>query len=50
MKLLGNTKINITKHENGKNMPYLEISEVVLVLVILPAMIINKIKEFPISS
>ena len=31
MKLLGSTKITIAKDENGENMPYLEISEVVLV-------------------
>ena len=31
MKLHGNTKSKITKDENGENMPYLEITEVVLV-------------------
>ena len=31
MKLLGSTKSKITKNENGKNAPYLEITEVVLV-------------------
>ena len=31
MKLLGSTKTKITKDNNGKNMPYLEITEVVLV-------------------
>ena len=31
MKLLGSTKSKITKDENGENMPYLEITEVVLV-------------------
>ena len=30
MKLLGSTKSKITKDENGKNAPYLEITEVVL--------------------
>ena len=30
MKLLGNTKNKITKDENGKNVPHLEITEVVL--------------------
>ena len=30
MKLLGSTKINITKIENGKNVPHSEITEVVL--------------------
>ena len=29
MILLGTTKIKITKNENGENVPYLEISEVV---------------------
>ena len=31
VKLLGSTKSVITKDENGKNMPHLEIIEVVLV-------------------
>ena len=31
IKLLGNTKSKITKDENGGNMPYLEITEVVLI-------------------
>ena len=31
MKLLGSTKIMITKNENGKNMPQLEVNEVILV-------------------
>ena len=31
MKLLGSTKSKITKHENGGNVPHLEISEEVLV-------------------
>ena len=31
MKLLGSTKSNITKDENGENVPHLEITEVVLV-------------------
>ena len=31
MILLGNTKINLTKTENGKNMPYLQITEIILV-------------------
>ena len=30
MKLLGSTKINRTKKGNGKNVPHLEITEVVL--------------------
>ena len=31
MKLLGSTKRKITKNENGKNVSYLEITEVVLI-------------------
>ena len=31
MKLLGNTTNKIIKNENGENVPYLEITEVVLV-------------------
>ena len=31
MKLLGSTKSKITKDENDENVPYLEITEVVLV-------------------
>ena len=31
MKLIGGTKNKITKDENGKNVPHLEITEVVLV-------------------
>ena len=31
MKLLGNTKSNITKDKNGENVSYLEITEVVLI-------------------
>ena len=31
MKLLGNTKSKITKDENSKNVPHLEITEVVLI-------------------
>ena len=31
MKLLGSTKNKITKQKNGKNVPHLEITEVVLV-------------------
>ena len=32
MKLLGSTKSKITKDKNGENIPYLEITEVVLIL------------------
>ena len=31
MKLLGSTKSKITKHEDGDNVPYFEITEVVLI-------------------
>ena len=31
MKLIGSTKIKITKDENGENIPHLEITEVVIV-------------------
>ena len=31
MKLLGSTKSKVTKNENGDNVPYLEITEVVLI-------------------
>ena len=31
MKLLGSTENNITKYNNGENVPHLEITEVVLV-------------------
>ena len=31
MKLIGSTKSKITKDENGENIPYLEITEVVLI-------------------
>ena len=31
MKLLGSTKIKITKNKNGENVPHLEVTEVVLI-------------------
>ena len=31
MKLLGSTESKITKYENGKNIPRLEVTEVVLI-------------------
>ena len=31
MKLLGSTRCELTKDKNGKNVPHLEISEVILV-------------------
>ena len=43
MKLLGSTKSKITKKENGKNEPYLEITEIVLIHCNLT--VINKIQE-----
>ena len=45
MKLFGSTKSNITKDKNGKNMPHLQINEVVQYIVILLITIINKIQE-----
>ena len=45
MKLLGSTETKIAKDKNGENVPHLEITEVVLVTVILSIMIINKIQE-----
>ena len=38
MKLLGSTKSKITKGKHGENVPYLEIIEVVIIVV-------NKIQE-----
>ena len=32
MKLLGNTESKVAKDKNGENVPYLEITELVLVL------------------
>ena len=43
MKLFGSTKSKITKKENGKNEPYLEITEIVLIHCNLT--VINKIQE-----
>ena len=40
MKLLGSTKSKITKNENGKNLPYLEITDAVLVHCIVILLII----------
>ena len=31
MKLIGSTKSKLTKEENGKNVPYLEVAKVVLI-------------------
>ena len=45
MKLLENTKIKITKDENGENVPHLEIAELVLVHCNIVTLIINEIKE-----
>ena len=46
MKLLGSTENKVTKDKNGKNVPHLEISEVVLVDCNILIMIISKIQEF----
>ena len=43
MKLLESTKSKITKNENGENVPNLEITEVVLVHLMLLTMIISKL-------
>ena len=45
MKLLGSTKSKITKNKNGENVPYLEVTEVVLIHVMLLIVVINKIQE-----
>ena len=45
MKLLGSTKSKITKNENGENVPNLEITDVVLVQLMLLTMIISKLWE-----
>ena len=45
IKLIGSTENKITKDKNGENVSHLEITELVLVHVILPIMIINKIQE-----
>ena len=45
MKLLGSTKSNITKDKTGEKEPRLQITEVLLIYVILPTMIISKIQE-----
>ena len=42
MKFLGNTKIKLTKDENGENVLYLEINEVELYIVMLLIIVINK--------
>ena len=54
MKLLSSTENKITKFKNIEQVPYLEITEVVLVLGNMPAIIINMIQEscihlFPIN-
>ena len=46
MELLGSTENKITKDKNGENVPHLEITEVVLVYVILLIMIVSKIQEY----
>ena len=43
--LLRSTKNKITKDENGENVPYLEITEVILVHSVFSKTIISKIQE-----
>ena len=43
VKLLGTTKIKINKDKSGKYVPYLEITEVVLIIVVLLTTIVSKI-------
>ena len=45
MKLLISTENKITKDKNGDNVPHLEITEVIFI-VLLSIMIINKIQEY----
>ena len=45
MKLLGGTKSQITKDENGENVPHLEITKVILIYCILSTTIMNMILE-----
>ena len=45
MKLLGSTESKITKDENGENVPYLEITEVVLNIVVLLVIVTSKIQK-----
>ena len=46
MQLLGSTKSNITKDENGENVPHLKINEVLLVYCDIATTFISKIQEF----
>ena len=50
MKLLGSTISKIKKDQNGENLPYLEITEVVFVHCNTVNNNINKIQEFQISN
>ena len=52
MKLLRNTKSKITKDENGENVPYLEITEVAITILLMYSsitvvliIVINKIQD-----
>ena len=45
MKLLGSTKNKIAKYKNGENVPYLEITEVVLIHCNVVNNSYNKIQE-----
>ena len=44
LKLLGSTKIKITKHKNGENVPHLEITEVISVHCNVVKILSNKIQ------
>ena len=45
MKLFGSTKSKMTKDKNRKNMPYLKITEIILIHRNIVATIISKIQE-----
>ena len=45
VKLPGSTKSKITKDEDGKNLSYLDITEVLLFIAIFSTMIVNMIQE-----
>ena len=44
MKLLGSTKTKITKDKNGKNVLYLEVTEVVFIVILSVIIITVKVK------
>ena len=45
IKLLGSTKNKINKDKNGKYVPHLEITEVVLIILLFSTTIISKVQE-----